>query len=54
MRSLLKVLLEATRRLAGTGAFDNAAFEVQRATRSTVELDAQLDRVLDLPPRRAA
>lgn len=54
MRSLLKVLLETHRRLAGSGALDNAAHEVQRATLSTVELDDQLDRVLDLPPRRAA
>jgi hypothetical protein len=55
VRILLRVLFEAARRLAATGALDNAASELQRATRSTVELDAQLDRVLlDPSPRRAA
>jgi len=54
MRTLLKVILKVTRRLTGLGALNNAAHEVQRATRSADELDAQLDRVLDLPPRRAA
>jgi hypothetical protein len=55
MRTFLQSLLEAARRLAGPGALDNAASELQRATRSTIELDRQLDRVrLDLPPRRAA
>ncbi len=55
MRTLVHVLSEAARRLAGPGALGNAASELQRATYSTVELEAQLDRVLlDLPPRRAA
>ena len=54
MRRLLVVLLATSRRLTGTGALDNAAGEVRRATLSTADLDAQLDRVLELPPRRAA
>jgi hypothetical protein len=54
MRTLLKVIVEAARRLAGAGALGNAAYEVELANRSSVELDAQLGRLLEPPPRRAA
>lgn len=42
MPTLLQILAEAMRRLAGTGATDNAAYELDRAARTVVELDAQL------------
>ena len=44
MQTLLQILTDAMRRLAGTGATDNAAYEVERAARTVVELDAQLRR----------
>ncbi len=54
MRGLIRSLVEKGRRLSGTGAERNALLEVDRATRSVVELDRQLRRVCDTPPRRAA
>ncbi len=54
MRTLLQVLFDAARRLAGQGALGNAAHEVECANRTVFELDAQLGRLLDPPPRRAA
>ena len=53
MRTLLQVFLDALRSLAGPGALGNAAFEVDRASRSAADVDAQLGRVLDCPPRAA-
>ena len=53
MRTLLQVVLDGLRSLTGPGALGNAAAEVERATRSTADLDAQLGRVLDSPPRAA-
>ena len=54
MRTLLHVIVDAARRLAGPGALDNAAHEVAQASRTVFELDAQLGRLLEPPPRRAA
>ncbi len=53
MSTLLQILVDATRRLAGSGALHNAAYEVDHASRTVLELDAQLGRLLP-PPRRAA
>jgi len=54
MRTLLQVLFDVARRLAGPGALYNAANEMERATRIATDVDAQLGRLIDLPPRRAA
>jgi hypothetical protein len=54
MRRLLQVIVDATRRLAGPGALGNAAHEVDAAIRTVVELDAQLGRLVEPPPRHAA
>ncbi len=54
MRTLLQVLFDVARRLAGPGALYNAATEVERATRTVSDVDAQLGRLIHLPPRRAA
>ena len=54
MRTLLQVLFDVARRLAGPGAMYNAAHEMERFTRIASEVDAQLGRLADLPPRRAA
>lgn len=54
MRMLLEALWKGPRFLAGASALDNAARELRRTTLSTAELDAQLARLLDVPPRRAA
>ena len=54
MRTLLRNLFEAARQWSGSGAIRNAHLEVDRAARSVVELDRQLRRVCDTPPRRAA
>jgi hypothetical protein len=53
MRTLLQAVLDALRSLAGPGALGNAAFEVERANRSSADVEAQLGRVLDFPPRAA-
>ncbi len=52
MPTLLQILADAMRRLAGTGATDNAAYEVDRAARTVIELDAQLHQRSG-PPRAA-
>jgi hypothetical protein len=54
MRTLLRVIVDAARLLAGPGALGNAAHEVEQANRTFFELDAQLGRLLEPPPRRAA
>lgn len=54
MRALLHVLFDAAKRLAGLGAVDNAACEVERASLAVLELEAQLGPLVDPPPRRAA
>jgi hypothetical protein len=54
LRTILQVLFDAARRLAGPGALHNAAGEVDRATRDVVELDARLGHLTEPPPRRAA
>jgi len=54
MRALMRNMIEKTRRLSGTGAVDNAHKELDRTTRSVVELDRQLRRVCQPDPRRAA
>jgi hypothetical protein len=54
MRTLLRNLARAARRWSGTGAVHNARLEVDRASRSVVELERQLERVFEPPPRRAA
>ncbi|HMK63136.1 MAG TPA: hypothetical protein VK386_05915 [Acidimicrobiales bacterium] len=54
MRTLMQVLVDAARRLAGPGALRNAAHEVERASWLAVDLDAQLGRLAEqLPPRAA-
>ena len=53
MSNLLQILADAVRRLTGLGAVVNAGHEVDRASRSFVELDAQLSRVDSTPPRAA-
>ena len=54
MPTLIKILADVVRRLAAPGAADNAGHEVDRAVRAAVEVDAQLHRVPDPLPRRAA
>jgi len=54
VRRLLVGLSEALRWLTGTGAVANARCEVDQATMSVVDLDAQLDRVHGPSPQRAA
>ncbi|HLX89658.1 MAG TPA: hypothetical protein VKR22_14530 [Acidimicrobiales bacterium] len=54
MPTLLKIMADVVRRLAGTGAADNAAHEVDRALRAVVDVDAQLHRASEPLPRRAA
>lgn len=54
MRTLLQVIAEAARRLSGPGAVGNAAHELDAANRTVFELDAQLGRLVDTPPRHAA
>ena len=52
--SVLRKMVEAGRRLTGTGATRNARLEVDGALRTVIELDRQLRRVSDPTPRRAA
>ncbi|MHB8681727.1 MAG: hypothetical protein ACYDA2_06505 [Acidimicrobiales bacterium] len=52
MQTFLLILADAMRRLAGAGAVNNAACEVDRAARSVIELHARLGGLE--PPRRAA
>ena len=54
MPTLLQIMADALRRLAGPGATDNAAYEVDRALRAVVDLDAPLRRASEPLPRRAA
>ncbi|HML00582.1 MAG TPA: hypothetical protein VK428_10370 [Acidimicrobiales bacterium] len=54
MRTLLQVLVDLSRRLAGPGALHNAAHEVERASWSALDLDAQLGRLVERTPSRAA
>jgi hypothetical protein len=54
MRALMRKLIEKSRRLSGTGAERNAHMEVVRAHQTVAELDRQLQRVCETPPRRAA
>ncbi|HUY63675.1 MAG TPA: hypothetical protein VMV14_04080 [Acidimicrobiales bacterium] len=54
MRIFMEIMAEAVRRLAGPGAAGNAAYEVERANRSALELDAQLGLMLGHHTRRAA
>lgn len=54
MRTLLQVLFDVARRLTGPGAVYNAAHEMERTTRTASDVDAQLGRLADLLPRRAA
>lgn len=54
MRKLVMKLSGAVRWLTGEGAAANARFEVDRETKSVVELQTQLDRVPGRSPRRAA
>ena len=54
MRALMRNLIEKGRRLSGTGAERNAHMEIDKAHRSVIELDRQLRRVCETPPRRAA
>ena len=54
MATILTIFGDVIRRLAGRGAVDNAAHEVDRALRSVVDLDAQLHRVSRPSPPRAA
>jgi len=53
VRTLLQVILDALRSLAGPGALGNAAFEVDRASWSAADVESQLGRVLDFPSRAA-
>jgi hypothetical protein len=54
VHTLLQVLSDMAHRLAGSGALRNAAYEVARTHRTAADVDAQLGRLVDLPPRRAA
>lgn len=54
MRTLIRHLVGSALRLTGRGAADNARREVDRNTRSIVELDRQLGRVGSPPPGQAA
>ena len=51
--TILQILTDAVRRLAGAGALNNAAHEVRRVTTSAGELDRQLARLELMPPRAA-
>lgn len=53
MPTILQILADAVRRLAGAGALNNAAHEVRRVTKTAGELDRQLARLEPLPPRAA-
>lgn len=53
MAKLLQIMSDALRRLSGQGAVVNAGHELGRASRSVIDLDAQLSR-MEGPPRRAA
>ncbi len=54
MRALMRNLIDKSRRLSGAGAERNAHLEVHQAHRTVIELDRQLRRVCETPPRRAA
>ena len=54
MRAMLRNLTKRVRRWSGAGAVHNARVEVDGAMRSVTEIDRQLRRVIDTPPRRAA
>ena len=54
MRIPLVGLSETVRRLSGAGALRNARGEVLDAAATVVELEAQLRRVTDCTPPRAA
>ncbi len=54
MRALMRDLIEKGRRLSGAGAERNARMEIVQANRSVIELDRQLQKVGETPPRRAA
>ena len=54
MRAMVRKMTKRVRRWSGAGAVHNARLEVDRAARSVIELDRQLRRVTDTPPRRAA
>ena len=54
MRISLRSLSETVRWLTGAGALRNARGEVVGAATTVVDLDAQLRRVVDPTPRRAA
>jgi len=50
----MRNLIEKVRRLSGSGAERNAHLELLQADRTVVELDRQLRRVCEAPPRHAA
>jgi hypothetical protein len=54
MRALMRNLIEKARRLSGSGAERNAQLELLHADRTVAELDRQLQRVRETPPRHAA
>jgi len=54
MREMLRHFVESARRWTASGATRNARLEVDRTTRSIVDLERQLDRVGPPTPRRAA
>jgi hypothetical protein len=54
MRRLLDKLAGAVLLLTGSGAAANARREVDRVSESVTKIDAQLDRVNDPVPPRAA
>jgi hypothetical protein len=54
MRAMLRNVTRRVRRWSGSGAVHNARLEVDRASRSVTEIDRQLRRVTETPPRRAA
>jgi hypothetical protein len=54
VRRLLRKLNEAVAKLTGAGALANARQEVNGAQSALADLDAQLERIKDPNPRRAA
>jgi hypothetical protein len=54
MRVLVRKLIDKGRRLSGAGAERNARMEIVQSNRSVIELDRQLQKVCETPPRRAA
>jgi hypothetical protein len=52
--TLLRSIADVVRHLTVAGAVRNAQFELDRSTRSVVDLECQLETLREPAPRRAA